>query len=210
MPGLLAEAAEVVAEAARLATAAAVAAAAADHAGQQAVAGVAVAQRPVHERLELQTVRLQGGDLGEAELAGQDGPREAEPRQGRQLRRAVRAELGAGVQRQLRVFLAHAPGEAEVGDDERVEAGDVRRLQRRQRRLHLRVLEQCVQRHVRASTVEMRQLHGRHGRVAGEVAGEGARTPAFEAEVDGIGAGRKGRAQSARLPGRRQKLGAGR
>ena len=42
------------------------------------------------EDLELEAVRLERGDLGEAELAGEDRPREAKPRQRRQLRRAVR------------------------------------------------------------------------------------------------------------------------
>ena len=144
-----------VAQAARLAAAAAVAAAAAHHAAQQAVAGVAVAQRPVDEGLELEPARLERGDLGETELARQDGAREAEPPQRLQLRRAVRVQLRAGVERQVRILLAHARGEAEVGDDERVEAGEVRRLQRRQRRLHLVVLEQRVERQVRARVVQV-------------------------------------------------------
>ena len=110
------------------------------------------------------------------------------------------------MQRQLGVRLAHAHGEAEIGDDERVEAGEIRRLQRRQRRPDLVVLEQGVERQVRARVVEMSRLDRLDGRLAGEVAGEGARAPALETEVDGVGAGRQGRAQRARLAGRRQQF----
>ena len=202
-------AAQRVPQPARLAAAAAVAAAPADHAAQQAVAGVAVAEGAVDEGLQLETVRLERGDLGEAELARQDGAREPEARQRRQLRRTVRVQLRARVQRQIRVLLAHARGEAEVGDDEGVEAGEVRRFQRRERRLHLVVLEERVERQIRACVVQVGRLDGlRHG-LAGEVAGEGARAPAREAEVHGVGAGGEGRAQRARLPRRRQKLRSG-
>ena len=50
------------------------------------------------------------------------------------------------------------------------------------------------------------QFDGLDGALAREVAGEGPRAPALEAEVDGVGAGGKGRAQGARLSGRRQQL----
>src|SRR5665647_2156614 len=57
--GSVAQATQVVAQAAGLAAAPTVAAAAADHARQQAIAGVAVAERPVDEGLELEAVRLE-------------------------------------------------------------------------------------------------------------------------------------------------------
>ena len=104
------------------------------------------------------------------------------------------------MQRQLGVALAHARGEAEVGDDERVEAGEIRRFQRRQRRLDFVVLEQRVERQIRAGVVQMGGLDRLDGRLAGEVAGEGARAPAFETEVDGVGAGGQGRAQARAAP----------
>src|SRR5450759_3608320 len=88
--GSVAQAAQVVAQAAGLAAAPAVAAAPADHARQQAIAGVTVAERPVDEGLELEAVRLEGGHLHEAELAGEDRPREPQVRQPRKLGRAVR------------------------------------------------------------------------------------------------------------------------
>ncbi len=118
----------------------------------------------------------------------------------------MRVQLRARVQRQVRVRLAHARGEAEVGDDERVEAGEIRRFQRRQRRPDFVVLEQRVERQIRARIVQMSRLDRLDGRLAGEVAGKGARAPALETEVDGVGAGGKGRAQGARLTGRRQQL----
>ena len=107
--------------------------------------------------------------------------REPEPLQRRQLRRAVRCSAAcwrgsgsSGYSSRTRA------GEAEVGDDERVEAGEVRRLQRRERRLHLVVLEQRVQRQVRARVVEMGRLDRLGDRLTAEVAGEGARAPARE------------------------------
>ena len=61
-------------------------------------------------------------------------------------------------------------------------------------------------RYARASYRWAVSTASRH-RLAGEVAGEGARAPAREAEVDGVGAGGEGRAQGARLPRRREQLG---
>ena len=197
---------EPVPQAARLAAAPAVAAAPADHAGQQAVAGVPVAERPVDERFELEAVGLERADLGEAQLAGEDRPGEAEAIESGELSRRVGVELRAGVQRQTGVALAHESGEAQVGDDERVHAGEVRRFQRLQRRLDLVVLEQRVEREVGAGVEAVREVHGARGLVAGEVAGEGARAPALEAEVDRVGAGGEGGAQGALVAGRRQEL----
>ena len=68
------------------------------------------------------------------------------------------------------------------------------------------VLELRVERQIRAGVVQMGRLDSLDGRLAGEVAGEGARAPALETEVDGVGAGGQGRAQRARLPGRREQL----
>ena len=105
------------------------------------------------EGLQVDTVRLEGRDLAQAELAGEDGALAAEARQRGELRRAVRAELRAGVERQIRVLDAHPGHETEVGDDEGIEAGEVRRFQRRQRRTHLLIPEQGVQRQVRSRVI---------------------------------------------------------
>ena len=185
-----------------LAAAAAVAAAPRGHARQQAGARVAVAQGAVDEGLELQPVRLERGDLVEAELTRQDGAREAQVGQRRELGARVRVELRAGVQLEPWVRLAHERGEAQVGDDQRVEAGPVRRLQRREGRLELVVLEQ----HVQGQVARARRTDGRArwppadaSRV--EVAGEGARAPARRGpRVDGVGAGRQGRLQGGGPP----------
>ncbi len=156
------------------------------------------------EGLEFEAVRLERRDLCQTELPGKDRTGTAEARQRRELGRAVSTQLCAGMNWQIGILRAHAHQKAEVGDDEAVESGEVRRLQRLQRRPDLPVLEQRVQRHVGACSMEMGELDGAHGAFADEVPGEGPRTPALETEIDGVGARRQRRAQRTRLPGRRQ------
>ena len=202
------QAAQRVAQAARLAAAAAVAAAAADHAGR------AGSRRSSHSRARRgRRLRARHRARRRAAISSRLSSRARMAREKPKPRQ--RRELGASCACPAACWraaadrgscVAHARGETEVGDDEGVEAGEVRRFQRRERRPDLLVLEQCVERQVRARVIEVGGLDGRHDGLAGEVAGEGARAPALEAEVDGVGAGRQGRAQRARLTGRRQQL----
>ena len=97
--------------------------------------------------------------------------------------------------------------EAEVGDDQGVEPGAVGRLQGREGRFELVVFEQDVQGEMDACAEEVGAVDRRQQLGRREVAGEGARAPGVETEVDGVGAGRQGRLQGRRPPGRRQQLG---
>ena len=196
-----------VTHAAGLAAAPAVAAAPRGHARQQAGAGVPVAQGAVDEGLEGETVGVEGRDLVEGELTGQDGARKAELGKGLELGARVRIELRAGVQFELRVGLVNERRKAEVGDDEGVEAGAVGRLERREGRLELVVFEQHVKGEVDARAEEVRPVDRGQKPRRLEVAGEGARAPGVEPQIDRVGAGRQGRPQSRRPPGRRQQLG---
>ena len=110
------------------------------------------------------------------------------------------------MQLELREALAHQGREAQVGDDERVEAGLVGRLQRLQSRLQLLLLQQRVERQVSAGAVEMSAIDGRNDVAYREVACEGTRTPAVEAQVDGVSAGAEGRSQSGLVARRRHQL----
>ena len=158
------------------------------------------------EHLEVETPAVEGGDLGEAEFAGEDRPREAEPAQQLELRRRVRVELRTGVQFELGVALGHQVGEAQVGDDQSVEPGRVGSRQGVERGIELVVLELDVEGQMQARPEEVGALDRRREGAVGEVAGEGSGAPAFETRIDGVGAGRQGRLQGRRPPSRRQKL----
>ena len=153
-------------------------------------------------------MRLERRDLVEAQLAGQDGAREAQAGEAFELGARVRAELRAGVQFELGIGLVDEARKAEVGHDQGVEAGPVGRLEGAQGLVELVVFEQDVQGEVHAGAVQVRPVDGGEQRLGREVGGEGARAPGVEPQVDGVGAGRQGRLQGRRPPGRRQQLGA--
>ena len=88
-------------------------------------------------------------------------------------------ELRAGVQLEIGEPLADQASETQVGDDQRVEAGFVRRREGLQGGLELVVLEQDVERQVHAGAVEVGPVDRRGGSSA-EVGGEGAGAPALE------------------------------
>ena len=159
------------------------------------------------ERLEGEAVRLEGGDLVEGELARQDGARKAEVGKAFELGARVRVELRAGVQLEHRVGVVDERREAEIGDDQGVEPGAVGRLKGGEGGFELVVFEQDVQGEMDAGAEEMSAVDRREQGRRREVAGEGARAPRLEPKVDGVGAGRQGRLQGRRPPGRRQQLG---
>jgi len=110
------------------------------------------------------------------------------------------------VQGQTGIVVADEGGEAEIRDDERVQAGQVRRLQRRQGRLHLVRLEQGVEREIGAGLPAVGELDRLHRGLAGEVAGERTSAEALEAEVDGVRPGGQRGAQRAGIPRRGEEL----
>jgi hypothetical protein len=91
----------------------------------------------VHKDFKLEPVRVEALDLGQAEFARENRAPKALPGERRQLLRAMRVELCAGMQVEIRICLAHERGKAKIGDDESVQAGLVRPLQGRQGRPQL-------------------------------------------------------------------------
>ena len=152
-------------------------------------------------------MRIERGDLVETQLARQDGAREAQSGEELELSARVRVELRAGVQLEVRIGLVDERRKTEVGDDQGVEAGAVGRFQSRKGGRELVVFEQHVQGEMHASAEEVGAVDRRRQRRRCEVAGKCPRAPGVQAEVDGVGAGRQGRLQSRRPPGRRQQLG---
>ncbi len=102
---------------------AAVAAAAERLRREQAQAAVGVAQRPVDEHLRLDAAgRRDVADFLERQLAGQHDAGEAEPGQRLRPRPVVDRQLRAGVQFQLREVRAEDVIDAEVLEDDRIDA----------------------------------------------------------------------------------------
>ena len=179
--------AERVLQAAGLRAHAAVAAAAADEAGHVALAGVAEAERPVHEDLRLHGAVLRDeADLLEAQLARQYDALHAELGRGLHAREVVDAHLRARVQRDVRQGAADHRGEAQILQDQPVHADGVGQAGRLQRGVHLPVVDEGVERQVDLAAADMAVAHGLFQLFLVEVFGSAAGVEVAHAEIHGV------------------------
>ncbi len=108
---------------------------------------------------------------------------------------------------QLRRDGAHQRDDAEILDDDRVDAGRGARAHGALEGRELVVEDERVQRDVPAHAVLVEVAHRRREAGVVEVAGAGARVETLEAEVDGVGARAHRGAQRIGVAGGREDLG---
>ena len=200
---------EPVAQAAGLAAAPAVAAAPRGHARQQTGARVAVAERAVDEGLE---ARGRAARARRSRRATARGPGWRARSRGR---RGVRAGRSSAC-RAACWRAARAPGTPGARGRAKPRSATIRASRPARRappgRRAPRSSSSSLSRTLRARCTRAPKQVGAvdrgEQRLGREVGGEGARAPGVEAQVDGVGAGRQGRLQGRRPPGRRQQLGA--
>ena len=169
-------AAHAVLHAARLRAGAAVAAAAADERAHIALAGIAEAQRPVHEHLGLDARVLRDeADLLERELAREHGAGDAHLGRGLDPGEIVDAHLRAGVQRNVRQSGAQHAREAQILHKDRVRPGVRRLLRERGGGVHLAVAHEGVERDIDLAAADVTVAHGLGKRLPCEIIGAPAR-----------------------------------
>ena len=178
-------AAHAVLHAARLRAGAAVAAAAADERTHIALAGIAEAQRPVHEHLGFNARVLRDeADLLERELAREHGAGDAHLGRGLDPGEIVDAHLRAGVQRNVRQGGAQHAREAQILHEDRVRPGVRRLLRERGGSVHLAVAHEGVERDVDLAAADVAVAHGLGKRLPCEIIGAPARVePVAKAHI---------------------------
>ena len=178
-------AAHAVLHAARLRAGAAVAAAAADERAHIALAGIAEAQRPVHEHLGFDARMLRDeADLLERELAREHGAGDAHLGRGLDPGEIVDAHLRAGVQRNVRQSGAQHACEAQILHKDRVRPGVRRLLRERGGGVHLAVAHEGVERDVDLAAADVAVAHGLGKRLLCEIIGAPARVePVAKAHI---------------------------
>ena len=178
-------AAHAVLHAARLRAGAAVAAAAADERAHIALAGIAEAQRPVHEHLGFDARMLRDeADLLERELAREHGAGDAHLGRGLDPGEIVDAHLRAGVQRNVRQSGAQDARETQILHKDRVRPGVRRLLRERGGSVHLAVAHEGVERDVDLAAADVAVAHGLGKRLLCEIIGAPARVePVAKAHI---------------------------
>ena len=150
-----------VGHAAGLGTAAPIAAAAAHHGRKQALAAEADAQRAVDEHFQRDgAFFLDGADIGEGQLPGQNGPAHAFRRQQTGSPGIADRHLGAGMDSQTGHGLPQGVQQADILHDDRVHAHSIKLGRIKQKRAQLPVAHQRVGGDVDFDPVEVGQTHG--------------------------------------------------
>ena len=181
--------AHAVLHAARLRARAAVAAAPADQRAHVALAGIAEAQRAVHEHLRLDA-RVFGNraNLVERKLPRQHRAGEAHFGGGLHAREVVNAHLRARVQRNVRHGVAQHAHQAEILHDNRIRAV-VRRLARQiGSGCHLPVAHEGVERDIDLAAADVAVAHRLGKLILCEIVRAAARVVRAKAHVNRVGA----------------------
>ena len=201
------EPAVAVGQAAGLGALAPVAGAGAHHRRKIALAGIAHAQGPVDEDLDLDgAVAADIGDVLPAQLPGQHHPADAQGRSLLDALQRVDAHLGGGMDRHLGGHLPQQGHQAQILDDKGVHPGPDRRGNDRADLLQLPVRRQGIQREMDLNPPDMAITHSIRQLVQGKVLGVLPGIEGAGAQINRVGSTLDRRAQGVHGTGGRQQF----